>query len=95
MKVEVEILKTVLRGSIDRKENKLTPADVSMIKNVIHLIENTKHIHTKEDVVNAYLDGFKASGEGFNGEYPYEGYLDVDIKRDIKVDDYYNEKFNK
>jgi hypothetical protein len=28
--------------------------------------------YTKEDLLAAYLAGFAMSGEGWNGEYPYE-----------------------
>lgn len=32
----------------------------------------TKHITLKEVFEAAYLLGFKASGEGYNGEYPFD-----------------------
>lgn len=36
------------------------------------------------DVERAFLEGFKASGEGYNGEYPFEGETDEKIWESIK-----------
>ena len=47
----------------------------------------------KEQILDARLDGFKISAEGWNGEYPFEGVTDYYIMLDIKNDDYYNETF--
>ena len=37
----------------------------------------------KKQILKARLDGFKISGEGYNGEYPYEGRMDEDISNTI------------
>jgi hypothetical protein len=34
-----------------------------------------------ELLINVYIAGFKRSGEGFNGEYPYEGSPEQNIKQ--------------
>ena len=59
-----------------------------------HLFEQTKQME-KEQILNARLDGFKISGEGFNGEYPYEGQSDDSISNSINNEQYYNETYNK
>ena len=43
----------------------------------------------KEAVIEAYLQGFKISGEGYNGEYPFEGYSNEKISNDIEAEQYY------
>jgi hypothetical protein len=47
----------------------------------------------KEQILDARLDGFKISAEGWNGEYPFEGVTDYYIMLDIKNEQYYNETF--
>lgn len=49
----------------------------------------------KKQLIEARLDGFKISGEGFNGEYPFEGCLDKKIHEAIDSEQYYTNKFNK
>ena len=56
MRIEVEILKTVLRNNAKRDVNKLTPSDVSMIKNVIYLIENPNDAHRNIEQSIRYSD---------------------------------------
>lgn len=56
-------------------------------KNVKALIENVENyvkyrVYVAEK--QALIDGFKASGEGWNGEYPHEGSSDDDIWADLK-----------
>jgi hypothetical protein len=41
----------------------------------------TEEQHALEE---AFLAGFKASGEGYNGEYPFEGEPDTTIKKEIR-----------
>lgn len=49
----------------------------------------------KEQIMQARLDGFKVSGEGFNGEYPYEGWADDGISNSINNEKYYNKTYGK
>jgi hypothetical protein len=49
----------------------------------------------KEQMCNARLDGFKTSGEGWNGEYPFEGKNDHTISEEIDNNKYYTETYNK
>jgi hypothetical protein len=37
-----------------------------------------------EAAEKGFLEGFKVSGEGYNGEYPFEGQTDEYIKEEIK-----------
>jgi hypothetical protein len=56
------------------------------------LLEQAKEME-KEQILDARLDGFKISAEGWNGEYPFEGVTDYYIMLDIKNDEYYKETF--
>jgi hypothetical protein len=47
----------------------------------------------KEQILEARLDGFKISGEGWNGEYPFEGKDDSIILEKIDNNKYYNETY--
>ena len=47
----------------------------------------------KEQIINAYVDGFNISGEGWNGEYGIN-YLN-NIKEEIEAEEYYNQTYNK
>ena len=49
----------------------------------------------KEQIIEARLNGFMISGEGYNGEYPYEGKDKNIISKEIDNEQYYNETFNK
>lgn len=52
---------------------------------------NSEHMKNKDaldDLQQAFLEGFKISGEGWNGEYPHEGVDDNIIWEDIK--EYYS-----
>jgi len=46
----------------------------------------------KEQILNARLNGFMISAEGWNGEYPEMKYTEV--IREIKNEEYYNETYN-
>jgi hypothetical protein len=48
----------------------------------------------KEQIIEARLDGFKISGEGWNGEYPFEGKSDKEINTRIYNEGYYNKTYN-
>lgn len=49
----------------------------------------------KQMIMQTLLDGFKKSGEGWNGEYPYQdnNIGDGEILNDIEAEQYYNETF--
>jgi len=47
----------------------------------------------KQQILDARLDGFKISAEGWNGEHPFEGVTDYDIMLDINNDKYYEKTF--
>jgi hypothetical protein len=47
----------------------------------------------KQQILDARLDGFKISAEGWNGEYPFEGVTDYYIMLDINNDKYYEKTF--
>jgi hypothetical protein len=71
------------------------------------LIDNLHYLHStkwddilikakqmeKEQIIEARNDGFKVSGEGFNGEYGIEDFNF--LTEEIKSEQYYNETFNK
>jgi hypothetical protein len=46
----------------------------------------------KEQILNARLNGFMISAEGWNGEYPEMKY--TEMIREIKNEEYYNETYN-
>jgi hypothetical protein len=47
----------------------------------------------KKQILSARLDGFKSSGEGYNGEYPFEYEPDEYISEKISNEQYYNETY--
>lgn len=47
----------------------------------------------KQQIIDAVLYGFKYSGEGYNGEYPFEGSSDADIIESLNPVDYYDTNF--
>jgi DNA-directed RNA polymerase subunit RPC12/RpoP len=49
----------------------------------------------KQQIMDARLNGFMISGEGYNGEYPYEGKDKNIISTEIDNEQYYNETFKK
>jgi hypothetical protein len=66
-------------------------ADVD-IKVWREIYEQAKEME-KEHIMDARLDGFKISAEGWNGEHPFEGVTDYYIMLDINNDEYYNQTF--
>ena len=46
----------------------------------------------KEQMINAYVDGFNISAEGWNGEYGIKDFNN--IKKEIEAEDYYNKTYN-
>jgi hypothetical protein len=55
---------------------------------VYEAIEKAKEIHKKE-IIDAYNEGFKISGEGFNREYGIQDFKN--LSKEIKSEDYYNQ----
>lgn len=49
----------------------------------------------KQQIMDARLNGFMISGEGYNGEYPYEGKDKNIISKEIDNEQYYNKTFKK
>lgn len=47
----------------------------------------------KDTIMGARVDGFKISGQGWNGEYPCEGWPTWVIHDEIDNEEYYNETF--
>ena len=81
-------MKTAIQELID----KLSNYDLEMIfifKNEIHKALEKE----KEQIMNAYVDGFDISGEGWNGEYGIKDFNN--IKEEIEVEEYYNQTYNK
>lgn len=48
----------------------------------------------KEQILDARLDGFVISGEGWNGEYPFEGKTYEEISSKINNEEYYMITYN-
>lgn len=66
--------------------------DKKMPQVLIGVIKFAKQMEKKQ-IIDAYKDGFKISGEGWNGEY---GIIDFNLlDEEIETEKYYNEKFNK
>lgn len=52
------------------------------------IIAKAKEMHKKE-IIDAYNEGFKISGEGWNGEYGIQDFKN--LSKEIKSEDYYNQ----
>jgi hypothetical protein len=66
----------------DMSDTMISPQD---LLNVINpLLEKEK-----EQILDARLDGFVISGEGWNGEYPFEGKTYEEISLKINNEEYY------
>lgn len=61
---------------------------------VLLICEQAKQME-KQQIMDARLDGFKISAEGWNGEYPCEGWTINEISHKIKNEQYYKETYNK
>ena len=46
----------------------------------------------KEQIIEAYVEGFDISAEGWNGEYGIRDFNN--IKEEINAEDYYNQTYN-
>jgi len=59
---------------------------------IMDIINDAKERH-KEESINDYCEGFKASSEGWNGEY---GLTDLNnISEEIEAEEYYNKTYGK
>ena len=83
-------MKTVIQIIIEQR-NKLSQNDFDtwILSNKKELLEKEK-----EQIIEARLDGFKISGEGWNGEYPFEGKSYKEINTRIDNEGYYNQTYN-
>jgi hypothetical protein len=52
------------------------------------MFDKAKDMHKKE-IIDAYNEGFKISGEGWNGEYGIQDFKN--LSKEIKSEDYYNQ----
>ena len=62
----------------------------TILEKIIKEIDNEYIPKEKQQIEKSYLEGFKISGEGYNGEHPFEGYEDFRIIESIKPEEYYN-----
>ena len=74
------------------KLNNVRPTQICSIETIKEWVEQAKEME-KEQIIEARNDGFKVSGEGFNGEYGIEDFNF--LTEEIKSEQYYNETFNK
>ena len=70
-------------------ENQVVWAMEEYSKHKLNQLQAKHEEELKEAVIEAYLQGFKISGEGYNGEYPFEGYSNEKISNDIEAEQYY------
>jgi len=81
-------MKTAMQELItEMKYLETYPMTSFVIKLATRLLEKEK-----EQILNARLNGFMISAEGWNGEYPEMKYTEV--IREIKNEEYYNETYN-
>lgn len=64
----------------------------SAMNDVINIITQEGIEKEKNEICNAYVEGFNISGEGWNGEYGIKDFNN--IKEEISAEEYYNDKFN-
>lgn len=65
--------------------------DVRVTQGLIDELEKRGKQIEKGQILNARLDGFKGSAEGWNGEYP--GWDDKETSIKINNEQYYNETY--
>jgi hypothetical protein len=76
-------MKTAMQELIELIVNNKTRLDI-IEKNQQMWLEKEK-----EQIIDARLDGFVISGEGWNGEYPFEGKTYEEISLKIHNEEYY------
>jgi len=70
------------------KNNTTTDSVIERINKELSIWEQAKEME-KEQILDARLDGFVISGEGWNGEYPFEGKTYEEISLKINNEEYY------
>lgn len=70
------------------KNNTSTDSVIERINKELSIWEQAKEME-KEQILDARLDGFVISGEGWNGEYPFEGKTYEEISLKINNEEYY------
>jgi hypothetical protein len=70
------------------KNNTSTDSAIEKINKESSIWEQAKKIE-KDQILDARLDGFVISGEGWNGEYPFEGKTYEEISLKINNEEYY------
>ena len=82
----IEWLQEQLKKGVD-----FNPLDKnSYLDNVEKIFEQAKAMQKQQSITD-YCEGFKASGEGWNGEYGLTDMLNV--AEEINAEQYYNETF--
>ena len=70
------------------KNNTSTDSVIEKINKESIIWEQAKKLE-KDQILDARLDGFVISGEGWNGEYPFEGKTYKEISLKINNEEYY------
>ena len=70
------------------KNNTSTDSVIEKINKESIIWEQAKKLE-KDQILDARLDGFVISGEGWNGEYPFEGKTYKEISLKIHNEEYY------
>ena len=76
------------------KNNTSTDSAIEKINKESSIWEQAKKIE-KDQILDARLDGFVISGEGWNGEYPFEGKTYEEISLKINNEEYYKITYDK
>jgi hypothetical protein len=69
----------------------LANGDIRWRGTAIHDLAEQAKAMEKQQSISDYCEGFKASGEGWNGEYGLNNMLDV--AGQINAEDYYNKTY--
>lgn len=77
-------MKTAMQELIEYIESNEIVYNKDLILKLKELLEKEK-----EQILDARLDGFVISGEGWNGEYPFEGKTYEEISLKINNEEYY------
>ena len=77
-------MKTAMQELIEYIESNEIVYNKDLILKLKKLLEKEK-----EQILDARLDGFVISGEGWNGEYPFEGKTYEEISLKINNEEYY------
>ena len=77
-------MKTAMQELIEHIESNEIVYNKALILKLKELLKKEK-----EQILDARLDGFVISGEGWNGEYPFEGKTYEEISLKINNEEYY------